>query len=194
MVSFARQALVLGAMAQFACFGAAEVDLGASGQTPSSAASTVSSAPHQSLPVEPAFVLEREQLLLLPFSVRLTKVAAVLGVSEADPSLDPLRAARLELGDGDFANGIRPDRAWTTSKLTLWVKLLNPLCASSQLKTRFPLPAALPSLIQVAYGRRATASDQVSIDEALSGVTLTSDERQELICLGVLTSAEFVSR
>lgn len=144
--------------------------------------------------VGPAFVIPREQLAVLPFSVRLAKVAKVAGVGVAHPLLQNLRAARLELGDGDYASGIRPDKSWTAGKLTTWIKALRPVCRSPELKARFTLPLDLDALIMTAHGRWADDLDSQLISEELATYVLTADEQQELVCLTVLSSTEFVSR
>ena len=43
------------------------------------------------------FVMNNNQLNLLPFTMRLRRVAAVLGVSIDNPLLDGMRAARISL-------------------------------------------------------------------------------------------------
>src|SRR5688572_16402654 len=66
------------------------------------------------VPLGDAFSLPQEQFVLLPFSVRLAKVAAVAGLPPEDALFDELRANRLDLGDHDFAHGVRPDRSWSS--------------------------------------------------------------------------------
>lgn len=144
--------------------------------------------------VGPAFVIPREQLAVLPFSVRLAKVAKVAGVGVTHPLLQNLRDARLELGDGDYGSGIRPDKSWTAGKLTTWIKALRPVCQSAELKGRFTLPRDVDALIMTAHGRWADGMDSQLINEELGSETLTADEQHELVCLTVLSSTEFVSR
>jgi hypothetical protein len=144
--------------------------------------------------VTAAFTLPRERVSLIPFQVRLTKLAAVLGVSAADPLLAGIRANRLDLGDSDFANGVRPDRGWTAAKIALWVRELKPVCASATMKARFTLPKDLEALVPVAYGRRAEPADRQLLEEAIAGITLTDVEKHDAACLAILSSAEFVSR
>lgn len=144
--------------------------------------------------VGPAFVLPRDQVSVLPFQVRLAKVARVAGVGVNDPLLAGLRAARMELGDGDYANGIRPDKTWTAAKMATWVKALRPVCQSAQLKARFSLPNDLSAMVMTAHGRWADASDAQAVNEELAGMALSDDEKHEMVCLSVLSSTEFVSR
>jgi hypothetical protein len=177
------------------CMGANEIEVQRDPEAPVLAAPESDTA-KDSEPAEvgPAFVIPREQVNVLPFQVRLAKVARVAGVPVTDPILQNLRVARLELGDGDYANGIRPDRSWTAGKLAAWIKALRPVCQSSQLKARFTLPQDLPAMIMTAHGRWADPTDEQLINEELVGETLTDDEKHELVCLTVLASTEFVSR
>jgi hypothetical protein len=132
---------------------------------------------------------------LLPFEVRLAKVAAVAGVAPEDPLLAKLRERRLDLGDHDFASGVKPDTSWTSSRMTTWVKALRPVCASPKMRARFSaLPDKLDDLVLAAYGRRAAPEDRRIVDEALAGAPLDEPARYETICLAVLSSLEFVAR
>jgi hypothetical protein len=142
---------------------------------------------------EGAFAYSGEATLL-PFDVRLAKVARVAGVDRADPVLDPIRARRLDLGDHDYAAGVKPDNTWNAARIGTWVKTLKPVCASAQMKARYAaLPEQLDALILVAYGREATDEDRSAIEEAL-GTALDSASAYQVTCLAVLTSLEFVAR
>src|SRR5689334_17478046 len=46
---------------------------------------------------------------LLPFWVRLNRVAAVAGLPVDDPAFEQLRNSHIDLGDYDYANGIQPN-------------------------------------------------------------------------------------
>ncbi|MGQ0507685.1 MAG: hypothetical protein ACT4TC_20475 [Myxococcaceae bacterium] len=143
----------------------------------------------------PALKVSRQQLQLLPFRVRLAKVAAVVGLPVTDAVFNDLRANRFELGDYDYANGVNADVSWTSSKMSLWVRSLRAPCAAPATKALYPsLPADLEKLLLSAYGRRAVASDRALVEDALSGSTVDEASRYQAICLAVLTSAEFVSR
>jgi hypothetical protein len=133
--------------------------------------------------------------LLLPFRVRLSKVATVLGVPISDAALADLRTNHLDLGDFDFANGIRADTSWSPALMTLWVRSLRPVCASPAMKARYPaLPADLGKLVTAAHGRAAEDADTTLVNEALAGMPLDEPSRYQAICLALLSSAEFVSR
>jgi hypothetical protein len=176
----------LAALSMAGCMGAGNMDVGvprASGpsQTPA--------------PSHPTLGYSESALTLLPFSVRLAKVAAVLGVSPDDAVLAALRNARLELGDHDFANGVKPAELWSAAMVSSWVKALRPVCASTQMKTRYPsLPTDLPNLVSTAHGRPASPDDTALVEEALNGLTLDEATRYTSVCLAILASAEFVAR
>lgn len=130
---------------------------------------------------------------LLPFDVRLAKVARVAGLPIDDPALAQLRARRFELGDHDFSIGVRPDSSWSVSRIGAWVKALKPVCASPVMRHRYPsLPQNLDAFVLAAYGREATNDDRAAMTEAVSA--LDAESKHELVCLAVLSSLEFVSR
>src|SRR5688500_16304239 len=83
----------------------------------------------------PAWEGARSQVELLPYHVRLTRVAQVLGVTTDDPALGDMRERHLELGDHDFATGVRPNLTWTSSRMSVWVSTLMPVCQSEAMRT-----------------------------------------------------------
>jgi hypothetical protein len=149
----------------------------------------------QEEPIGDAFTLRRDDVELLPFSVRLRRVADVAGVGIDDPILERLRSRRISLGDHDFANGVAPDRTWTAAKLAAWVEALEPVCASDAVRTRYAaLDRDVGPLVQAAYGRRPTPDDQADVDAAFEGTSPTPEQRAQTVCLAVLSSLEFVSQ
>lgn len=167
---------------------------GSIGQPTGRAAAAGASEAEEGDPIDP-FVIPREQIQLLPFDVRLRRVATVVGLDIADPALDALRASHVELGDGDFAHGIAADRTWTAAKMSLWVRSVSPVCASGAMHARYPtLVEDASTLVQAAYGRRAEHEDQAEIDAALAGQPFDQETRFKTICLAVLSSAEMVAQ
>lgn len=137
-----------------------------------------------------AFDLATEQPQLLPFNVRLARLAAVVGVPATDPIFDAVRKNRTSLGDHDFANGQQPDRLWSASRMSLWVRSLKPVCASKAMRDAYPaLPGSLPLLVENAFGRSINDEDRASVAVADE---LAEDVRYQTICLAILSSAEFV--
>lgn len=141
-----------------------------------------------------ALDLAAEQPQLLPFNVRLSRLAAVVGVPTTDPIFDTVRKNRTNLGDHDFANGQQPDRLWSSSRMSLWVRSLKPVCASAAMKDRYPsLPANMPAMIDNAFGRPATDEDKANVEAALADAAdLPEATRYQIACLAILSSAEFV--
>ncbi|WP_169791681.1 hypothetical protein [Sandaracinus amylolyticus] len=143
----------------------------------------------------PAFVAPLESVTLLPFDVRLQRVADAVGVSTDDPILADLRAARLELGDHDYGAGVAPDLAWSARRMTSWARALRPVCASEAMRARYPaLRDALEELAIAAYGRRATPEDYDAYDAALAEVPLVGDAQYRAMCIALLSSTELVAR
>ena len=163
--------------------------------TPGPAAPTAPPVPAPE-PLGDAFTVTRGQLQLLPFAVRLSKLATIAGVATDHPILAPVLQARLSLGDHDYAHGVPADRSWSAAKLTAWVAAIRPLCASAELRARFPdLPTSLGPLIEVAYGRAAEPEDHALVAEALTELPENDAEaRATAVCLAVLSSAELVAQ
>lgn len=135
------------------------------------------------------------ELSLLPFDIRLEKVARVAGVSTDDPILEVMRARRLELGDHDYAKGQKPDLTWSSSRIGTWIRAIKPVCASTQMKTLYPaFPGSLDALFVAAYGRHATDEDRTILQQTVGASALDSDAQYRLTCLAVLASVEFVAR
>jgi len=143
----------------------------------------------------PDFVVPKNQVELLPFRVRLARVAQIAGVEKDDPVLDEMRARAAELGDHDFSTGVRPNLSWTAARMSAWVKALKPVCNSEPFRARYPDFASDPSaLIAAAWGRPATDADLADIESALDGIDLDPEERTQAICFAVLSSVELVAK
>lgn len=135
------------------------------------------------------------ELSLLPFDVRMEKVARVAGVATDDPILDVMHARRLELGDHDYAKGQKPDLTWSSSRIGTWIRAIKPVCASTQMKALYPsFPGSLDALYLAAYGRHVTDEDRSILQQTVGASALDSDTQYRLTCLMVLASVEFVAR
>ena len=143
---------------------------------------------------EPAFTTQDTQPQLLPFWVRMERVAAVVERPLDDPMFEELKANRLGLGDYDYASGVKPDRMWSPARMTLWAKSLRPVCASEAMHALYPDLATEPdqvvALASAAWGRPVTM-EELSF-EAPSLASLPQANRYEVLCLSVLSSAELV--
>ncbi|MEM9188875.1 MAG: hypothetical protein AAGF12_06850 [Myxococcota bacterium] len=138
-----------------------------------------------------SFNVERTSRVLLPFDVRLARLASVLGVDSDAAVLSSVRSFEADLGGHDFANGISPDLSWNASKMTLWVEVLQPVCASTEMRDQFPeltTATELAALMSSAYGR------EVATTEAEPLATDLASASYGIRCLTVLSSAEFVLR
>ena len=170
-----------------------------SGSAPPAAPPPVAAPPPLSAPAPAAppngFTVPAQAPQLLPFSVRLQRVAAVAGVPTSDPLLATLRANRTELGDHDYANSVKTDLGWTALKMSVWVRSVQPVCQSDAMRRRYAdLPANLPQLVEAAFGRAATAQDTTDVQASLNGLTLSPTARYQTLCLAVLSSMEFVAQ
>lgn len=141
---------------------------------------------------DPAFELPHQQPQLLPFWVRLSRVASVLEVDTDDPLLADLRANRLNLGDYDHGQGVQPNRMWTPARMALWAKSLKIVCGSDKMKELYPtLPGDdTGKLVEKAWGRAATDDELSAVEDAVK--SLASAEKYQATCLAVLSAAEFV--
>jgi hypothetical protein len=147
-------------------------------------------------PPATAFVEPTDRMQLLPFDVRLNRLASVAGVPATDPMFDELRAHRFELGDHDYAHGTGPDLSWTASRMAVWLRAVRPVCDSPQMKERYPsISGSLDDLVLAAYGRRAVAADRQAYDAAIAGGAPADEAATyRATCLAFLSSTEFVAR
>jgi hypothetical protein len=132
---------------------------------------------------------------LLPFDVRVRRVANVLGVPVTDPMFAEMHARSVALGDYNHAEGALPDNLWLARRIAGWADGLTPVCASTQMKDLFPaLPDSAPQLIKAAWGRVATPEEITEINTAVAEAALMPTESYEATCMAVFTAAEFVFR
>ncbi|MCK6549029.1 hypothetical protein L6R52_24500 [Myxococcota bacterium] len=139
-------------------------------------------------------VAPAEELQLLPFMVRMEKLAHVLQVPVDDPLFEALYAQRFALGDHDYARALRPDRRWSTRKLAIWVRGLLPVCRSTRFAELYPDVADAPDeLIVRAYGRLPDDLDHAMIAE-VEEPGGTDLDRHAAVCVAVLSSLELVAQ
>jgi hypothetical protein len=142
---------------------------------------------------EPPFEVSGEEVHLSPFHVRLAALAQVLDVAEDDPVLLPLRQARQQLGDHDYASGVRADLAWSPDRMRTWAKALTPVCDSTVMRGRYPDLVQDPSNLQrVAWGREPNGDDLDAVADIMTDPELDWDTQYRLMCLSILSSLEFV--
>jgi hypothetical protein len=132
---------------------------------------------------------------LLPFDVRVRRISNVLKVPVTSSMFRELLAKSVQLGDYDHAAGALPDNLWLARRLATWADALTPICGSAEMKAMFPaLPGDTGSLIEAAWGRRATEQELSEFDTAVSEAGLLPAESYEATCMAVFTAAEFVFR
>ena len=144
--------------------------------------------------IGPAFSFERSNVRLLPFHVRMNKLATVTGLPTTDPVFSELRANRYVLGDHNYGENIGADLNWNASKMGIWVESIQPVCASEAMAQRYPsLPENLSDLWLTAYSREMEPGEADPI-LAIDVSNLDEAGRYETFCVAVLTSAEFVAQ
>jgi len=164
---------------------------------------------------DPPFELERENIRLLPYAVRLSRLTLLLDRPAEDPIFAVMNARRFELGDYDFSQNINPDLTWSTTRMSHWIAALRPICSSAVMKERYPeFPLALPDLMRDAYGYSPTSAElepfagifsedeaeedmqgaSAGDEEAIPPDMLSDEARYETACIAVLSSLEFVSQ
>lgn len=146
-------------------------------------------------PLPDPFDLNREQIRLLPFAIRFKRVQQLVGLPEADPAFDVLRARRYELGDYNHALGISPDLTWNATRMSVWLAAMRPVCGSAAMKASFPaFPEHLDDLLTAAYGVAATPAQLAGYEDLLGDAQFDDATRYELVCLSALGALEFVAR
>lgn len=132
---------------------------------------------------------------LIPFEMRLRRIASALGVDANSPMFTDMHTNSLRLGDYDFANGALPDSSWNANRISAWVNALKPVCASAEMKAKYPeLPTHLPQLIRAAWGHAPSAEDTAEFAAAITESGLDAAVAYETTCMAVFSAAEFVYR
>ena len=145
--------------------------------------------------LSPAFEASPERVKLLPFRARRARLVHLTGLPSDDPVFETLDHYRYELGDHDYANGLRPDQNWTAQRISTWVRAILPICSHASLAARFPdFPDQPDAFVLSAYGRRATADDRATLTESLDGLDLDRDATARAACVALLSTTEFVAR
>jgi hypothetical protein len=133
---------------------------------------------------------------LLPFDVRVRRIANVLKVPVTSPIFADIMAKNIQLGDYDHAAGALPDNLWLARRIATWADGLTAVCGSTEFKTLFPaLPENAPQLIKAAWGRTASDEEVAELKAAITEAALPDPAQSyEATCMAVFTAAEFVFR
>jgi hypothetical protein len=146
-------------------------------------------------PLPDPFEPDRANIQLLPFRVRFNKLQQLVDLPPEDPAFDVLRARRYELGDYDYAAGISPDLTWTSSKISVWIAAMLPVCRSPAMHAKFPtFPDALEDLLAEAYGVVPAPEQLADYENLLGDATLDDAARYDTVCAAALTALEFVAQ
>jgi hypothetical protein len=127
--------------------------------------------------------------------MRLRRIASALAVTVDHPMFAAMYKDSLKLGAYDYANGALPDGSWNANRIAAWINALKPVCASAEMKTKYPaLPENLPQLVRAAWGHQPTAQDTADINDAIATAGADPAVVYESTCMAVFTAAEFVYR
>lgn len=163
--------------------------------TTGNAGTTSTNQTPSAMPATVPFKVRNTEPELVPFEMRLRRIASALGVSVDNPMFADMNRNSLKLGDYDYANGALPDGSWNANRIAAWINALKPVCASREMKAQYPaLPENLPTLIRAAWGHVPSAEDTADFQSAIAAVSSDPAVTYESTCMAVFTAAEFVYR
>jgi hypothetical protein len=146
-------------------------------------------------PAKAPFAVKQGTPELVPFKVRVRRIASALNVQPNHPMFAEMWANAVQLGDYDHANGALPDGLWIGSRIALWMDALKPVCASTEMKTLYPnLPGDMNALIRNAWGRLPAAEDVADLTTPITESGVDAATAYESTCMAVFSAAEFVYR
>lgn len=146
-------------------------------------------------PATVPFKVRNTEPELVPFEMRLRRIASALAVSVDNPMFADMNKNSLKLGDYDYANGALPDGSWNANRIAAWINALKPVCASPEMRAKYPnLPENLPTLTRAAWGHLPSAEDTADFQNAIAAAGLDPAVVYESTCMAVFTAAEFVYR
>lgn len=131
----------------------------------------------------------KRNIQILPFPTRISKLKTIVGTN---PDLYmELERNRYELGDFDYASGTGQDLTWTNSRMNLWIRSLQPLCSSGDVQSRFPFSEKSKEFVKAVYGREPNRVD-LEVINRISALTVSANEKTQVLCTVLLSSLEFV--
>lgn len=143
---------------------------------------------------EDPFELPGTEARLLPFHVRMTNLANVMGLEKDHFVFDELYMRRIQLGDHDFSGNIAADLAWNPQKMGVWVKSLKPVCSSIQFQERYPNISADPTPLLQQILARDPDAEELAAYAAVIADTPDPAAADQLTCFAALSSLEFVAQ
>lgn len=126
------------------------------------------------------------------FRARLAKLASLMG-SAAHTSLSKLKADRLLLGDYDFSAAIIPKESWEATDMKAWVQAIEPVCASTDLRSRFPWSSGASAFVTATLGRQPS-SIETGIIQDINQESISDSEKFDVLCITILSSLEYVTK
>jgi hypothetical protein len=151
--------------------------------------------PSSTEPAAAPFKVRNTEPELVPFDMRLRRIASAIGVDINNPMFDTMYKNSLKLGDYDYANGALPDGSWNANRIAGWIDSLKPVCASAEMKAKYPaLPENLPQLVRAAWGHVPSEQDTADFKDAVTAAGADPAVTYESTCMAVFTAAEFVYR
>jgi hypothetical protein len=169
--------------------------LGADNTNPGGGASTAGSGGSAPQTMNVPFKVRNTEPELVPFDMRLRRIASAVAVPVNHPMFDEMYKNGLKLGAYDYANGALPDGSWNANRIAAWLSALRPVCNSAEMKAKYPaLPDNLPQLVRAAWGHTPTAQDTADVTDAIATAGADPALVYESTCMAVFTAAEFVYR
>ena len=161
-------------------------------QTPGPAGTT---ATNSTPAAGPPFKVRNTEPELVPFDMRLRRIASAIGVDAGDPMFATMHDNALKLGAYDYANGALPDGSWNANRIAAWIDALKPVCNSPSMKAKYPaLPDDLPQLIRAAWGHLPSEQDSADFKDAIAASGADAAVVYESTCMAVFSAAELVYR
>ncbi len=160
-----------------------------------SGSSTTTNTPTTTTPAGAPFKVRNTEPELVPFDMRVRRIATAIGVSVDHAMFADMNKNSLKLGDYDYANGALPDGSWNANRIAAWLLALKPVCNSAEMKAKYPtLPESLPALVRAAWGHVPSPDDTTDFQNAIAASGATPTVNYESTCMAVFAAAEFVYR
>jgi hypothetical protein len=156
---------------------------------------TPTTTPSSTAPAGAPFKVRNTEPELVPFDMRIRRIASAIGVDVDNPMFDTMYKNSLKLGDYDYANGALPDGSWNANRIASWIDSLKPVCKSPEMTAKYPaLPDNLPQLVRAAWGHVPSDQDLADFKDAVTAAGADPSVTYESTCMAVFTAAEFVYR
>jgi hypothetical protein len=138
-----------------------------------------------------SFGIARKAIQLLPYPMRISKLRYVVGSTDA-ALYEKIEERKNELGAYNYANGVNQELSWLETRMNLWTKGLQPICASEHMRARYPWQDGFRNFVFNAFGREPIDADN-DIFNRINATNATSGEKFEVLCTTLLSSLEFLT-